>query len=106
LIMFPALYIFASAFGVVGGMIAGAATGTLPVAEFMKGAREFFYPQDVAFGMIKAFVFGYVITSIASFKGYFATGGAEGVGTSTTQATVLSCVFILLADFSLAYILL
>lgn len=105
-IMFPVLYIVASTFGVLGGIIAGVASGSLPAAEFMKGAREFFYPWDILFGLIKAFVFGYIITSIASFKGYYARGGAEGVGTGTTQATVLSCIFVLLADFVLATILL
>lgn len=106
LLMFPALYIFASGFGIIGGMIAGSLTDLLPYADFIKGAREFFYPQDVAFGIVKSFVFGYVITSISAFKGYFAMGGAEGVGKSTTQATVLSCVYVLLADFILAYLLL
>lgn len=106
LLMFPALYIFASGFGILGGMLAGTMTDLLPFAEFIKGAREYFFPQDVAFGIVKAFVFGYVITSVSAFKGYFATGGAEGVGKSTTQATVLSCVYVLLSDFMLAYLLL
>jgi len=106
LIMFPILYIVASAAGIAGGLVAGVLSGALPGAEFMEGAREFFYPWDVSFGLLKAFVFGYVITSVSCYKGYFATGGAEGVGTSTTQATVLSCIYVLLADFILAAILL
>jgi phospholipid/cholesterol/gamma-HCH transport system permease protein len=106
ILMFPVLYFAASAMGIFGGTLAGSLSGSLPAAEFMKGAREYFYPWDVSFGLIKSFVFGYLITSIASFKGYFATGGAEGVGKSTTQATVLSCIFVLLADFVLASILL
>lgn len=106
LIMFPILYIVASASGIAGGLVAGILSGALPGAEFMQGAREFFYPWDVSFGLLKAFVFGYVITSVSCYKGYFATGGAEGVGTSTTQATVLSCIYVLLADFVLAAIML
>ncbi|MDX1617360.1 MAG: ABC transporter permease [Balneolaceae bacterium] len=106
LIMFPILYSVASASGIAGGLVAGVLSGALPGAEFMEGAREFFYPWDVSFGLLKAFVFGYVITSVSCYKGYFATGGAEGVGTSTTQATVLSCIYVLLADFVLAAILL
>lgn len=106
LVMFPVLYIIASAAGITGGLIAGILSGALPGAEFMQGARQFFYPWDVSFGLIKAFVFGYVITSVSCYKGYFATGGAEGVGKSTTQATVLGCIYVLLADFALAAILL
>lgn len=106
LIMFPILYIVASVSGVLGGLIAGMISGALPAAEFMQGAREFFYPWDVSFGMLKAFVFGFVITSVSCFKGYYAAGGAEGVGNATTQATVLSCIYVLLADFALAAIVL
>ncbi|HEX6983317.1 MAG TPA: ABC transporter permease [Balneolaceae bacterium] len=106
LIMFPVLYVFACVSGISGGILAGYFTGALPPAEFMEGARAFFDPWNVTFGILKAFVFGYIITSISCFKGYFATGGAEGVGNSTTQATVLSCIYILLADFALAAIFL
>jgi phospholipid/cholesterol/gamma-HCH transport system permease protein len=106
LIMFPILYIFACVAGIGGGVLAGGLTGALPPAEFMEGARSFFEPWDITFGILKAFVFGYIITSISCFKGYFATGGAEGVGNSTTQATVVSCIYILLADFALAAIFL
>ena len=106
LVMFPILYIVASVSGIGGGLVAGVLAGVLPASEFMEGAREFFFPWDVSFGMLKAFVFGYVITSISCYKGYYATGGAEGVGTSTTQATVLGSIYVLLADFVLAAILL
>lgn len=106
LIMFPVLYIVASVSGIAGGVVAGILSGALPAAEFMEGARAFFFPWDVSFGLLKAFVFGYVITSVSCYKGYYASGGAEGVGTSTTQATVLSCIYVLLADFVLAAIIL
>ncbi len=104
--MFPIIYLAAAAAGIIGGSMAGLFTGTLTPSEFMEGARLYFYPWDVAFGMIKSFVFGYVITSISCYKGYYATGGAEGVGRATTDATVLSCIYILLSDFILAAILL
>ncbi|GAA5521672.1 ABC transporter permease [Aliifodinibius salicampi] len=106
LIMFPILYIFASASGIIGGVTAGYVSGAISPTEFMSGAREFFFPWDVTFGILKAFVFGFVITSVSCFKGYYASGGAEGVGKGTTQATVLSCIYVLLADFVLAAVFL
>lgn len=106
LLMFPILYTTAAVFGILGGITAGAMDGILPAAEFLEGARAFFFESDIIFGYIKSIVFGFVITSIACYKGYYAFGGAEGVGTATTQATVLSCIFVLLADFALAAILL
>ncbi|MBK97512.1 MAG: ABC transporter permease [Balneola sp.] len=104
--MFPVLYVIAAVTGILGGLLAGSLDGILPAAEFMQGAREFFFPEDVVFGVVKSFVFGFVITSISSFKGYYASGGAEGVGNATTQATVLSCIYVLLSDFVLAALLL
>ena len=106
ILMFPVLYVVAAVMGISGGLLAGSLDGILLAAEFMQGAREFFFPEDVVFGVVKSFVFGFVITSISSFKGYYASGGAEGVGNATTQATVLSCIYILLSDFALAALLL
>jgi phospholipid/cholesterol/gamma-HCH transport system permease protein len=106
ILMFPVLYVVAAVMGISGGLLAGSLDGILPAAEFMQGAREFFFPEDVVFGVVKSFVFGFVITSISSFKGFYASGGAEGVGNATTQATVLSCIYVLLSDFVLAALLL
>ncbi|MCH8567052.1 MAG: ABC transporter permease [Balneolales bacterium] len=105
-VMFPILYIAAATMGVSGGLLAGMITGQVPAADFMQGARTFFLPWDVIFGMTKSVVFGFVITSISCYKGYYASGGAEGVGKATTNATVLSCIFVLLSDLLLAIILL
>lgn len=105
-VMFPVLYVAASSIGITGGMLVGHYGGFVPMGEFVDGAREFFQPFDPIFGLIKSFVFGFTITSISCFKGYYTAGGAEGVGRSTTEAAVASCVFILLADLLLAAILL
>ncbi len=106
ILMFPIIYFATSTAGIIGGVLAGSATGLLTMAQFMEGARAFFFPWDVAFGIIKSVAFGFVITTVSSYKGYYASGGAEGVGKATTQATVLSCIYILLADFVLTAILL
>jgi len=106
IVMFPIIYLTAAICGIFGGILAGLMTNSLTVYEFMEGARLYFFPWDVAFGMIKSFVFGFVITSISCYKGYYASGGAEGVGYATTRATVLSCIYVLLSSFLLAAILL
>lgn len=105
-VMFPVLYITACFVGITGGVLVAEFGGYLSSGEFISGARGYFKPFDPIFGLIKAFVFGFLITSISCYKGYFTGGGAEGVGVSTTQAAVTSCVFILLADLGLAMLLL
>jgi phospholipid/cholesterol/gamma-HCH transport system permease protein len=105
-VMFPILYIAACLFGIGGGLLIGELGGFVPFEEFVFGAREYFQPFDPIFGIIKSLVFGFLITSISCFKGYYTQGGAEGVGRATTQAAVASCVFLLLADLLLAVVLL
>jgi phospholipid/cholesterol/gamma-HCH transport system permease protein len=106
LVMFPVLYIGASFIGIGSGVLIGEVGGFVSAGEFLEGARQFFKPFDPYFGLIKSITFGFIITSVACYKGYYTTGGAEGVGESTTEAAVMSCVFILLADLLLAILLL
>lgn len=106
IIMFPVLYVFACAVGIGAGVLLADWGDIIPAAEFVRGARQFFQPFDAWFGAIKSVTFGFLITSISCYKGYFTGGGAEGVGQSTTQAAVTSCVFILIADLALAALLL
>ena len=106
LLMFPVLYVAAVSVGIGGGMLVADLGGWLPAGEFIDGARGFFRPFDPIFGVIKSLVFGFVITSIACYKGYYTGGGAEGVGRSTTEAAVTSCVYILIMDLLLAVLIL
>lgn len=106
IIMFPMLYIAACFVGISGGILVANLGNYLSTGEFVQGARDFFRAFDAIFGLIKAVAFGFLITSISCYKGYFTEGGAEGVGKSTTQAAVTSCVFILVADLILAMLLL
>jgi phospholipid/cholesterol/gamma-HCH transport system permease protein len=56
--------------------------------------------------LIKGLFFGVAITSIACYQGYYTSGGATGVGKSTTATVVISCVAIVFLDYILAAILL
>ena len=94
ILMFPILYVAACLIGIVGGIIAGTLTGTVSMGEFFQGAREYYDAFGPYFGLIKSFVFGFFITSISCYMGYYTVGGAEGVGKSTTKAAVTSCIYI------------
>ena len=106
IVMFPVLYVLACLVGIGAGVIIADLGGFVSSGEFVQGAREFFKPFDAWFGLIKSITFVFIITYVSCFKGYHTTGGAEGVGRSTTQAAVTSCVFILIADLFLAVFLL
>jgi len=105
-IMIPMLIIIAMFLGIWGGMMAGVATGILPAESFMEGARSSFKTFNVVFALIKATSFGFIITSISSFQGYYTEGGALEVGRSSTNAVVYSSVMILCADYLIAQLFL
>jgi len=51
--------------------------------------------QDVVSGLVKAAVFGFLITLMGCYNGYHSKGGAQGVGTATTNAVVSASILIL-----------
>ena len=61
--------------------------------------------RDVFGGLIKSFVFGIIITTVACYKGMNVKGGSEGVGKATTKSVVLSIMLILIFDFFLSYLI-
>jgi phospholipid/cholesterol/gamma-HCH transport system permease protein len=57
--------------------------------------------DDLLSGIVKAAVFGMLLSTIGCMKGFYTRGGAEGVGKATTQAVVVASIAILVTDFFL-----
>ncbi len=106
LIMIPCLIIFANFLLISGGILAAQLTGIMPPSEFIQGARDTFTFFTLSVSMTKAFVFAFVITSISTYEGYYANGGALEVGEAGTRAVTRSCIFILFFDFVIAKLML
>jgi phospholipid/cholesterol/gamma-HCH transport system permease protein len=105
LIMLPVLTVFADAIAILGGL--GVSTVSLHVSPhtFFNGLKSFFKMMDLTSGLLKAFVFGSIISIIGCYQGFKTTGGAEGVGRSATKAVVIASVLILISDYVVASIL-
>jgi phospholipid/cholesterol/gamma-HCH transport system permease protein len=103
---FPLLYVVASTVGSAAGLGIAAASGDVTTAQFLAGARSFFTGFMAVYGLVKAVVFGFLITAIPCYVGFHADGGARGVGRSATRAAVGACVFVLVADYLLALLML
>jgi phospholipid/cholesterol/gamma-HCH transport system permease protein len=106
LAMFPMLVILSGFLCLFGGWFAGVATGIITSTEYIYGMRAEFEPYNITFAMIKSLVFGFLITSISSFQGFYTRGGSLEVGQSSTSAVTNSCIALLFADYVLAQILL
>ena len=105
MLMLPVLTIFADGIAIVGGMTVAVTRIGLTSNTFIRGMRFMFEVNDIYGGLIKAFVFGAVISVSGCYYGFRTTGGAEGVGASTRSAVVASCVLILVADYFLAEVI-
>jgi len=73
---------------------------------FMQSVKDTAMPKDLMMGLVKATVFGFIVSAISCRHGFFAGGGARGVGLATTRAVVESCVTILVTNYILTQALL
>ena len=90
----------------LGSIITVVLTVRVTLETYLAGLRMFFNPVDLYMGIFKTSVFGAIIAIVGSYFGYQAKGGAEGVGTATTRAVMLSSVLILIFDFIMAFMFL
>ncbi|RQD56908.1 MAG: ABC transporter permease [Desulfonatronovibrio sp. MSAO_Bac4] len=100
-IVMPLLTIVSDVMGILGGYIVGVKILGIHGGLFMNKIYEFVELGDVYNGLIKASVFGVILTLVGCYKGFYTGGGAEGVGRSTTQAVVMASVLILVSDYIL-----
>ena len=104
--MMPFLVIISTTIGLIGGWGVGAFTDIITVKDYLVGVQYAFNPYFVWYGIIKALVFAFIITSMSSYYGYNVRGGALEVGKASTSAVVNSSITILFADLLLTKLLL
>lgn len=104
-LMMPLLVVLADGIGIFGGyLVSVVLQGANPVS-YMSTTYQFMTLNDLFSGLIKAAVFGMLLAVIGCQQGFYTTGGAEGVGRSTTRAVVRASIAILISDFFLTKIL-
>lgn len=105
LIMLPFLTIIADIVGIIGGYFVTVVLLKTSVTTYMRMTWDYLKMQDIYNGLIKACFFGAALSVICCYKGFYAKGGAEGVGKATTGAVVLSFMTILVSDYFLSALL-
>lgn len=101
-IMLPALTICADIIGILGGYFITVGMFDTSSVVYWKRTWDFLQVSDIYNGLIKACFFGASISLISCYRGFYAQGGAEGVGKATTGAVVLSSMTILISDYFLS----
>ncbi|HAA00984.1 MAG: MlaE family ABC transporter permease [Flavobacteriales bacterium] len=99
--MFPFVIVISMFLGIFGGWLFGTMTGQITTHVYLYGIQYWFDPYSIQYALTKTVAFAFIITSIASFYGYYTSGGSVEVGRSSTRAVVISSIFILLANYLL-----
>ncbi len=104
-IMVPILTIVSDFVGIIGGYFVGVVILDINAGAFVKNITRYVELDDIYNGLIKAAVFGLILSLVGCYKGFNTTGGAEGVGRATTEAVVLASITILVSDYFLTAIM-
>jgi phospholipid/cholesterol/gamma-HCH transport system permease protein len=102
----PFLIIISMFLAMIGGLVFGVLTDAVTPHQFLYGIQYDFRPYNVFYALVKVVVFAFIITSVASYHGYYTKGGALEVGRSSTKAVVYSSVVLLFFDLLLTQLLL
>ncbi len=102
----PFLMLLSFFLGLIGGGMIVYTTGLVLPSQYIEGLQFAFKVEYIYYSLTKMAVFGYIITSVSSFYGYYATGGSLGVGRSSTKAIVVSSGLILVFNLALTQIML
>lgn len=104
-LMVPLLTVVSDFMGIIGGYFVGVGILNINEGVFLKNIFKYVELNDIYNGLIKAAVFGLLLSLIGCYKGFYTTGGAEGVGKATTEAVVLASISILVSDYFLTAIM-
>lgn len=104
-VVLPILTLLSNITGMIGGGIISYLKFSIPSTIYIRDSLDYLYLDDFFHGLIKSIIFGITISTIACYKGFYAEGGAEGVGQATTGCVVMSVTTLLIGDYFLSSLL-
>lgn len=105
ILVVPMLTLVFDLVGILGSYFVAIGTVGLSSPEFTVRLFDWMDWDDIFAGVVKAIVFGAIIGVVSCYKGFYATGGAVGVGRATTSAVVVSSTTILVSNYFIALLL-
>jgi phospholipid/cholesterol/gamma-HCH transport system permease protein len=106
LIGVPLLVAIFDVVGIYGGYLVGVDLLGVNAGSYWSSIESAVEWKDVYGGILKSISFGLLITWVCCYKGYYTRMSAEGLGSATTEAVVLSSVLVLVWDYFLTSVLL
>jgi phospholipid/cholesterol/gamma-HCH transport system permease protein len=105
IISMPLLVVIADLIGVMGGFLISVYILGFNKVLYLRATQANLQVHDVTSGLLKAAVFGLIITLMGCYHGFNSKRGAQGVGAATTNAVVSASILILLSNYFLTQIL-
>ncbi|MCL1887535.1 MAG: ABC transporter permease [Kiritimatiellaeota bacterium] len=99
LVMAPLLSFYTCVLGVFGGALVGVTQFNVPLAQYFIEAMDIASNKSLYVGLLKAAVFGVIITGVSCYEGFSAAGGAVGVGEATRKSVIKSILLILVTGY-------
>ena len=93
-VMLPLLTVIADFVGIFGGYVIAYLSLGLTTSQYWTGAYRALQYNDIVQGLLKPFVFAFVISLVGCYYGLKTTGGTQGVGLATTKAVVVASVWV------------
>ena len=104
-LMMPLLCVLYTCVGLVGGYTVAVGLLDIDPGTFFDRIHQIATGDDLFMGLVKAATNGFLVSAISTRHGYFASGGARGVGLATTRAVVQSSVAVLIANYLITSLL-
>lgn len=98
-IVFPLLVMIANSIGIMGGYIVATDILSFNKVLYIQNTVEYLELDDVMSGLIKAVIFGLIVTLCGCYNGMASKRGASGVGVATINAVVMSSILILFFNY-------
>lgn len=98
-IMTPLLAFYTCIMGIIGGGVVGMTQLGVTWTSYIDNAIRYAEIKDLYVGLLKAFVFGIIITTVACYEGFSTTQGAVGVGMATRKSVIASFLYILILGY-------
>jgi phospholipid/cholesterol/gamma-HCH transport system permease protein len=99
LLVLPLLSLAFAIAGMFGAYLVGVVWQGIDPGVFFERVEQFIKWNDVQMLLVKSAIFGLIVSTICCKKGFYASGGARGVGEATAKAVVASIVAIFGADY-------
>lgn len=100
-LMMPVLVLIGDVIGIMGGYLVSVYKLGFNMTNYLSNTWSYLTLSDMASSLTKAAVFGFIVTLLGCYNGFYSKGGAEGVGKATTNAVVASSVLIMIGDYLL-----